>query len=78
MLAKYIMALDQGTTGSRAIIFNRSGSITSTASKEFKQIYPKPGWVEHNPMEIWSSQIEVAKTALDKAGLEIKETLYKR
>jgi len=70
LLAKYIMALDQGTTGSRAIIFNHSGSIISTASKEFKQIYPKPGWVEHNPMEIWSSQIEVAKTALDKAGLK--------
>jgi len=69
-LAKYIMALDQGTTGSRAIIFNHSGTIVSTASKEFKQIYPKPGWVEHNPMEIWSSQIEVAKTVLDKAGLE--------
>jgi len=69
-LAKYIMALDQGTTGSRAIIFNHSGSIVSTASKEFKQIYPKPGWVEHDPMEIWSSQVEVAKDALDKAGLE--------
>ena len=64
------MALDQGTTGSRAIIFNHSGSIVSTASKEFKQIYPKPGWVEHDPMEIWSSQVEVAKDALDKAGLE--------
>jgi len=69
-LAKYIMALDQGTTGSRAIIFNHSGTIVSTASKEFKQIYPKPGWVEHDPLEIWSSQIEVAKTALDKAGLK--------
>lgn len=64
------MALDQGTTGSRAIIFNHNGTIVSTASKEFKQIYPKPGWVEHDPMEIWSSQVEVAKTALEKAGLE--------
>ena len=64
------MALDQGTTGSRAIIFNHNGTIVSVASKEFKQIYPQPGWVEHDPMEIWSSQIEVAKTALDKAGLE--------
>jgi len=69
-LAKYIMALDQGTTGSRAIIFNHSGTIVSTSSKEFKQIYPKPGWVEHDPAEIWSSQIEVAKTALNKAGLK--------
>ncbi len=66
------MALDQGTTGSRAIIFNHNGIIVSTDSKEFKQIYPKPGWVEHDPMEICSSQIEVAKTALDKAGLESK------
>jgi len=69
-LTKYIMALDQGTTGSRAIIFNHSGTIVSTSSKEFKQIYPKPGWVEHDPAEIWSSQIEVAKTALNKAGLK--------
>jgi len=72
-LAKYIIALDQGTTGSRAIIFNHSGTIVSTASKEFRQIYPKPGWVEHNPTEIWSSQIEVAKAALDKADLESKD-----
>ncbi|MHC2995654.1 MAG: glycerol kinase GlpK [Candidatus Atribacteria bacterium] len=72
-MAKYIMALDQGTTGSRAIIFNHDGSIVSTSSKEFRQIYPKPGWVEHDPMEIWSSQIEVAKTALDKAGLESQD-----
>ena len=72
-MAKYIIALDQGTTGSRAIIFNHSGTIVSTASKEFRQIYPKPGWVEHNPTEIWSSQIEVAKAALDKADLESKD-----
>ena len=72
-LAKYIMALDQGTTSSRAIIFNHSGSITSTASKEFRQIYPKPGWVEHDPMEIWSSQVEVARAVLDKTGLESKD-----
>jgi len=64
------MALDQGTTGSRAIIFNHNGTMVSNNSKEFKQIYPKPGWVEHDPMEIWSSQVEVAKTALEKAGLE--------
>lgn len=70
MLGKYIMALDQGTTSSRAVIFDHNGSIISMASKEFKQIYPKPGWVEHNPIEIWSSQIEVAIGALNKAGLE--------
>ena len=64
------MALDQGTTSSRAIIFNHDGTIVSTVSKEFRQIYSKPGWVEHDPMEIWSSQIEVAKNALSKSGLE--------
>jgi len=64
------MALDQGTTSSRAIIFNHNGTIVSTVSKEFRQIYPKPGWVEHDPTEIWSSQIEVAKDALNKARLE--------
>ena len=69
MLGKYIMALDQGTTSSRAVIFDHNGSIISMASKEFKQIYPKPGWVEHNPTEIYSSQIEIARSALSKANL---------
>lgn len=69
MLGKYIMALDQGTTSSRAVIFDHNGSIISMASKEFKQIYPKPGWVEHNPTEIYSSQIEIAREALSKANL---------
>lgn len=68
-MAKYVMALDQGTTSSRAIIFDESGSIVSVANKEFTQIYPKPGWVEHDPMEIWGSQIGVAKEALEKAGI---------
>ena len=63
------MALDQGTTSSRAVIFDHNGSIISMASKEFKQIYPKPGWVEHNPTEIYSSQIEIARDALSKANL---------
>ena len=69
MLGKYIMALDQGTTSSRAVIFDHNGSIIGMASKEFKQIYPKPGWVEHNPTEIYSSQIEIARDALSKANL---------
>ena len=63
------MALDQGTTSSRAVIFDHNGSIISMVSKEFKQIYPKPGWVEHNPTEIYSSQIEIARDALSKANL---------
>ena len=57
---QYIMALDQGTTSSRCILFDKKGNIISMAQKEFEQIYPKAGWVEHNPMEIWSSQLAVA------------------
>ncbi|MFZ7134416.1 MAG: glycerol kinase GlpK [Eubacteriales bacterium] len=72
-MGKYILALDQGTSNSRAIIFNHSGNVVSTARKGFQQIYPQPGWVEHNPIEIWSSQIEVAKLALDKVGLKSQD-----
>jgi len=66
---KYILALDQGTTSSRAIVFDHSGSIVAVAQKEFPQIFPKPGWVEHDPREIWSSQAGVAAEALTKAGV---------
>lgn len=62
----YIMALDQGTTSSRCILYNRKGEVVSLAQKEFSQIYPKAGWVEHDPMEIWSTQIGVAQEALYK------------
>jgi glycerol kinase len=68
-LQKYILSLDQGTTSSRAIVFNHSGSSTSIAQKEFTQIFPRPGWVEHDPAEIWSSQIAVATEAIVKAGI---------
>lgn len=68
-MKKYIMALDQGTTSSRAVIFDRRGKIVSIASREFKQIYPRPGWVEHDPAEIWKSQLEAARQALDSAKL---------
>lgn len=68
-MSKYILALDQGTTSSRAIIFNHSGSVMSVAQKEFKQIFPRPGWVEHDPNEIWSTQLGVAAEAISKAGL---------
>lgn len=67
----FILALDQGTTSSRAIIFDHSGLPVATAQKEFAQIYPKPGWVEHNPEEIWSSQIGVATEAIAKARLNV-------
>lgn len=65
---KYIMSLDQGTTSSRCILFDRKGNIASIAQKEFTQIYPEPGWVEHDPMEIWSSQIGVVSEAMAKIG----------
>ncbi len=67
-MAKYILALDQGTTSSRAILFDKGGAIISTAQKEFAQIFPKEGWVEHDPMTIWSTQISVATEALLKIG----------
>jgi len=66
----FILALDQGTTSSRAIVFDHSGLPVAAAQKEFSQIYPRPGWVEHNPEEIWSSQAGVASEVLAKAGLK--------
>jgi glycerol kinase len=67
-MAKYIMALDQGTTSSRTILFNHKGEIVSVAQKEFTQIYPKAGWVEHDATEIWASQIDTAQEAIQQAG----------
>ena len=67
---KYILALDQGTTSSRAIVFNHSGRPVASAQKEFTQIYPKPGWVEHDAEEIWSTQAGVATEVLASAGLK--------
>jgi len=72
-VAKYIMALDQGTTSSRAIVFDENGLIKGVTNREFTQIYPKPGWVEHDPMEIWGSQIGVAKEVLLKCGLTVND-----
>ncbi len=66
---KHILALDQGTTSSRAILFDHAGSIVAVAQKEFPQIFPKPGWVEHNPRDIWSTQAGVAAEVLTKAGV---------
>ena len=64
------MALDQGTTSSRCILFDKAGNIISMAQKEFEQIYPQAGWVEHDPIEIWSSQLAVATEAMAKVGAE--------
>jgi glycerol kinase len=67
-MAKYVLALDQGTTSSRAILFNHDGAIVSVAQQEFPQIFPAPGLVEHNPEDIWSSQLNVAQEVMKKAG----------
>ena len=67
-MAKYVMALDAGTTSNRCILFNRKGEIQSVAQKEFTQFYPKPGWVEHDAGEIWSTQLGVAVEAMQKIG----------
>ena len=68
-MEKYILALDQGTTSSRALLFDHNGNIRSVAQKEFTQIFPKPGWVEHDPKEIWSSQVAVAAEAMSKISI---------
>ena len=67
-MGKYILSLDQGTTSSRCILYDKKGNMASVAQKEFKQIYPKDGWVEHDAMEIWSTQMGVAQEALLKVG----------
>lgn len=71
-MQQYILSFDQGTTSSRAIVFDKKGAIFSTAQKEFTQIFPQPGWVEHDANEIWSTQIGVAAEAITKAGLSIQ------
>jgi glycerol kinase len=67
---RYVLALDQGTTSSRAIVFDERGRVSAVAQKEFRQIFPQPGWVEHDPEEIWRSQLACARAALRKAKLE--------
>jgi glycerol kinase len=71
-IMKVILALDQGTTSSRAIVFDRQGTIRAIAQKEFQQIFPKPGWVEHDPSEIWVSQVSVAAEAMTRANISAK------
>ena len=67
-MGKYVMALDAGTTSNRCILFNKKGEIVSVAQKEFTQYFPKPGWVEHNADEIWSTQLGVAVEAMSTIG----------
>src|SRR5215467_10789054 len=70
MAAKHILAIDQGTTSTRAIVFDSSGRPVASAQKELPQIFPRPGWVEHDPEEIWRATVEVCRGALAKTGLD--------
>jgi glycerol kinase len=72
-MSKYLLALDQGTTSSRALVIDQSGKVISVAQKEFTQFFPKPGWVEHEPNEIWASQIHVAADAISRANISLAE-----
>ncbi|MEO5660335.1 MAG: FGGY family carbohydrate kinase, partial [Polaromonas sp.] len=69
----YLLALDQGTSSSRSIVFDEAGRIVALAQQELQQSYPQPGWVEHDPMEIWNSQLATARQALGKAGLKASD-----
>ena len=72
-MKKYIVALDQGTTSSRAVVVDASGAVVAAHGIEFPQIYPKPGWVEHDPQQILSSQVEALRQAVKKAGIAPEE-----
>ena len=69
----FILALDQGTTSSRAIVFDHAGAIKASAQKEFRQIFPQPGWVEHDANEIWETQVGVAAEAMVRAGISARD-----
>ena len=71
--AEHLLALDQGTSSSRAIVFHRSGRIVAMAQREFRQIYPQPGWVEHDPIELWTTQRATAREALAASGLAARD-----
>ena len=72
---RYVLALDQGTTSSRAILFDEEGAPVEIAQQEFRQIYPQPGWVEHDPLEILASQREVAREAVARSGVPLKDMM---
>ena len=69
----YLLALDQGTSSSRSIVFNEAGHIVAMAQRELRQIFPQPGWVEHDPEEIWQGQLATAQEALAKAGISARQ-----
>lgn len=69
----YLLALDQGTSSSRSIVFNDCGEIVASVQQEFKQIFPQPGWVEHDPLDLWQSQLQTCRSVLAKAGIRADE-----
>ena len=69
----FLLALDQGTTSSRALVFDRAGTVRASAQQEFRQIFPQPGWVEHDAVEIWATQSGVLHEALAKAGIGARD-----
>ena len=72
-MEQYILSLDSGTTSNRAILFNHSGEIVAMANQEFEQIYPQPGWVEHDASRIWETQLDVAVKVIQKAGIDARQ-----
>lgn len=72
---KYLLALDQGTTSSRAILFSLEGRPVAMAQREFRQLYPRPGWVEHDPLELWETTLLAVREALRRGGVEAGEVL---
>jgi glycerol kinase len=70
---KYILAIDSGTTSNRAILFDRAGGIAGQSQKEFTQIFPEPGWVEHDPEEIWDTQLRVIREVLERSGVDPRQ-----
>ena len=73
MEKKYVLALDEGTSSVRCILFDKAGNIKSMSQRGFRQIYPKPGWVEHDATEIWARQIGVAREAMEKIGAKAED-----
>ena len=71
--ATHLLALDQGTSSSRSIVFDADGRVVAMAQREFAQIYPQPGWVEHDPLELWATQLATAREALATAGLAARD-----
>jgi glycerol kinase len=73
LMSSYILAFDQGTTSSRSVLFDKNGTVVAVAQKEITQLYPNPGWVEHNPVELWESQLATAREVIAKATIAVNE-----